>query len=76
MDMVKAGVIGVTGVLLAVSLKSHKAEYSVYVALAVCFVMLEYIVRYFMQILSGTELLRGYLRENYSRKEFRHAASM
>ena len=66
MDMVKAGVIGVIGVLLAVSLKSHKAEYSVYVALAVCFVMLEYIMRYFMQILSGTELLRGYLQENYS----------
>lgn len=66
MDMVKAGVVGVIGVLLAVSLKSHKAEYSVYVALAVCFVMLEYIVRYFIQILSGMELLRGYLRENYS----------
>ena len=66
MDMVKAGVVGVVGVLIAVSLKSHKAEYSVYVTLAVCFVMLEYIMRYFMQILSGMELLRGYLRENYS----------
>ncbi len=66
MDMVKAGVIGVVGVLLAVSLKSHRAEYGVYVALAVCFVMLEYIMRYFMQILSGMELLRGYLQENYS----------
>lgn len=66
MDMIKAGVIGVVGVLLAVTLKSHKAEYSVYVALAVCFVMLECIMRYFMQILSGMELLRGYLRENYS----------
>ena len=52
MDMIKAGVIGVVGVLLAVSLKSHKAEYSAYVALAVCFV--------------GMETLRGYLRENYS----------
>lgn len=66
MDMVKAGVIGVIGVLLAVSLKNHKAEYGVYVALAVCFVMLEYIMRYFMQIVSGMEQLRGYLRENYS----------
>ncbi len=66
MDMVKAGVIGVVGVLLAVSLKNHKAEYGVYVALAVCFVMLEYIMRYFMQIVSGMEQLRGYLRENYS----------
>jgi len=66
MDMVKAGVIGVVGVLLAVSLKGHKAEYGVYVALAVCFVILEYIMRYFMQVLSGMEMLRGYLRENYS----------
>lgn len=66
MDMVKAGVIGVVGVLLAVSFKSHKAEYGAYVALAVCFVMLEYIMRYFMQILSGMEMLRGYLKDNYS----------
>lgn len=66
MDMVKAGLVGVIGVLLAVSLKNQKAEYSVYVALAVCVVMLEYITRYFIQILSGMELLRGYLRENYS----------
>ena len=66
MDMVKAGMIGVIGVLLAVSLKSHKAEYGIYVSLAVCFVILEYIMRYFMQILSGMELLRGYLRDNYS----------
>lgn len=66
MDMVKAGIVGVIGVLLAVSLKSHKAEYGVFVSLAVCFVMLEYIMRYFMQILSGMELLRGYLQENYS----------
>lgn len=66
MDMVKAGMVGVIGVLLAVSLKGHKAEYGVYVALAVCFVMLEYITSYLMRIVSGMELLRGYLRENYS----------
>lgn len=66
MDMVKAGVIGVVGVLFAVSLKSYKAEYGIYVAVAVCLVILEYIVRYFMQILTGMEQLRGYLQENYS----------
>lgn len=66
MDMVKVGVVGVIGVLLAVSLKNYKVEYGVYVALAVCFVILEYIMRYFLQILSGMELLRGYLRDNYS----------
>lgn len=66
MDMVKAGVVGVVGVLLAVTVKSHKAEYGVYVALAVCFVILEYIMRYFTRILSGMEILNGYLRDNYS----------
>ena len=66
MDMVRAGMIGVVGVLFAVSLKSYKAEYGVYVALAVCLVILECITRYFMQILSGMEQLRGYLQENYS----------
>lgn len=66
MDMVRAGMIGVVGVLLAVTIKSQKAEYGVYVAIAVCLVMLEYIVRYFMQIVSGLEVLNGYLRENYS----------
>lgn len=66
MDMVKAGMIGVVGVLFAVSLKSYKAEYGIYVAVAVCLVILEYITRYFMQILTGIEQLRGYLQENYS----------
>ena len=66
MDMVKAGMIGVVGVLFAVSLKNYKAEYGVYVTLAVCLVILEYITRYFMQILSGMDQLRGYLQENYS----------
>lgn len=66
MDMVKAGMIGVVGVLFAVSLKSYKAEYGIYVAVAVCLVILEYITRYFIQILTGIEQLRGYLQENYS----------
>lgn len=66
MDMVKAGMIGVVGVLFAVSLKSYKAEYGIYVAVAVCLVILEYIMRYFIQILTGIEQLRGYLQENYS----------
>lgn len=66
MDMIKAGTIGVVSILFAVSLKAYKAEYGLYVALAVCLVMLEYITRYFLQILSGMEILRGYLRDHYS----------
>lgn len=65
MDMVKIGLIGIVGVLLAVSIKSYKAEYGIYITVAVCLIILEYIMRYFMQILLGIEQIRGYLNENY-----------
>lgn len=65
MDMIRAGTIGVVAILFAVSLKAYKAEYGLYVALAVCLIILEYIMRYFMQILSGMEVLRGYLQDHY-----------
>lgn len=65
MDMVKIGLAGIVGVLFAVSIKSYKAEYGIYVAVAVCLIILEYIMRYFMQILTGIEQIRGYLHENY-----------
>lgn len=66
MDMIKAGTIGVISILFAVSLKAYKAEYGIYVAVAVSLIILEYIMRYFLQILSGMEVLRGYLRDHYS----------
>ncbi len=66
MDMIKAGMIGVAGILFAVSLKAYKAEYGIYVSVAVCLVILEYIISYFLQILSGFEVLQEYLRDHYS----------
>ncbi len=65
MDMIKIGLAGIVGVLFAVSIKSYKAEYGIYIAVAVCLIILEYIVRYFMQILTGMEQIRSYLNENY-----------
>lgn len=65
MDMIKIGIIGIVGVLLAVSIKSYKTEYGIYIAVAVCLIILEYIMRYFMHILMGMDQIRGYLNENY-----------
>lgn len=65
MEMVRIGLIGIIGVLLAVGLRSHKAEYGVYVAIAVCLVILSYTTRYFTLILSRIEQMRGYLNDNY-----------
>lgn len=65
MDMIKIGIIGIVGVLFAVSIKSYKTEYGIYIAVAVCLIILEYIIRYFMHILMGMDQIRGYLNENY-----------
>ena len=65
MEMVRIGLIGIIGVLLAVGLRSHKAEYGVYIAIAVCLIILSYTTRYFTLILSGIEQMRGYLYDNY-----------
>jgi stage III sporulation protein AD len=65
MEMVRISLIGIVGVLLAAGLRSHKAEYGVYVSVAVCLVILSYGTRYFTVILNSIEQMRGYLSENY-----------
>lgn len=65
MEMVRAGLAGVVGILLAVSLKSYKAEYGVYVGIAICLVMLGCAARYMAGILETLEQLRSYLKDNY-----------
>lgn len=66
MDMVKIGLLGIVGVLSAVSLKSYKAEYGVYIGIAVCLLLLENAVGYFSQITEGIGKLQDYLKGNYS----------
>lgn len=66
MDIIKIGLIGLIGVLLAVPLKSYKTEYGIYIGLAVCLLILTYSVNYFTRILTGMEGLQGYLGENFS----------
>ncbi len=65
MDIVKIGMIGLLGVLLAVPLKSYKSEYGIYAAFAVCLLILTYSVNYFTRILTGMESLEAYLGDHY-----------
>ena len=66
MEMIKIVLVGLMGVLLAAPLKSYKAEYGVYIGIAVCLVILGYAMQYFAGILSAIEQLREYLNGNYS----------
>jgi stage III sporulation protein AD len=65
MDMVRISLVGIVGVLLATALRSHKAEYGVYISVAVCLMIISYATRYFTLILDSIEQMRGYLSENY-----------
>ena len=44
MDILKIGVLGIVGVLLAIPLKEQKAEYSLFVSMAVCICIFVYII--------------------------------
>ena len=65
MEIVKIGLIGIVGILIAVPMKSYKAEYGVYIGIAVCLVLLGYGMQYFAGILSSVGQLRVYLKDNY-----------
>ena len=66
MEIMKLALVGIVGILLAVPLKSYKAEYGIYIGIAVCLVILGYGMQYFTGILASVEELRGYLKNNYS----------
>ena len=66
MEIMKLALVGIVGILLAVPLKSYKAEYGIYIGIAVCLVILGYGMQYFARILSSIEQLRNYLNDNYS----------
>lgn len=65
MDIIKIALIGLIGILLATPLKSYKAEFSIYIGLAVCLLILTYSVNYFIRILTGMERLQNYLGDNF-----------
>lgn len=66
MEIIKIGFLGIVGILLAIPLKNYRAEYGIYMGIAVCLMIFGYAAQYFVGILSSMEQLRGYLENNYS----------
>lgn len=65
MDIIKIGLIGLVGVLMAVPLKSYKNEYGMYIGVAVCLLILTYSVNYFTRVVTGLESMQIYLGDNF-----------
>ena len=61
MDMVRIGILGVAGVMIALQFKTVKPEISLYIGFAVCIVIFTFSVNGMMQILSKMEELQKYI---------------
>ena len=61
MEMVRIGIMGVAGVMIALQFKTVKPEISLYIGFAVCIVIFTFSVNGMMQILSKMEELQKYI---------------
>ena len=61
MEMVRIGILGVAGVIIALQFKTVKPEISLYIGFAVCIVIFTFFVNGMMQILSKMEELQKYI---------------
>ena len=61
MSMVQIGIIGVIGAVLAVQLKGGKAEYGIYVSVAVSIILFSFIVDRLGVFISTVEQISSYI---------------
>lgn len=61
MEMVKIGILGVAGVMIALQFKTVKPEISLYMGFAICVVIFTFSVNGIMQILSRMKMLQEYI---------------
>ena len=64
MEIVKVGFIGLIGVLFAIFFKKGKEEYSLYISITACFVILFWGISKIDVILDAIDKLQGYIKLN------------
>ncbi len=62
MDMVQIGLIGVAGALLAVQFKSGKAEYGIYISIALSLLLFFSVLEHLRTVVSAVRKLGDYIR--------------
>ena len=60
-EIVKIGMLGIVGVLIAVQFKAQKPEYAVYIGLALGILIFCYAIKEFEAVISQFDLIRKYL---------------
>lgn len=64
MDVLKIGMLGIAGVMLALQFKTGKQEYGVYIGFAVCLLIFSFVITGLTSLFSGMGELRGYMNAN------------
>lgn len=59
-DIIKVGLLGVVGVLIAVQFKAQKPEYGVYIGLTIGILIFVYVLREFEAVLGQFEVIKKY----------------
>lgn len=60
-EIIKIGLFGIVGVLIAVQFKSQKPEYSIYIGITVGILIFSYAINYFEMVLSQFEIIKQYI---------------
>ncbi len=60
-EMIKVGLLGVVGVLIAVQFKSQKPEYGIYIGLTIGILIFCYALKEFETVIGQFDLIRKYL---------------
>lgn len=61
MDVVKIGMLGIAGVMLALQFKSHKQEYGLYIGFAVCLLIFSFVIFGLTSLMDSMGSLQKYL---------------
>ena len=60
-EIIKVGLLGIVGVLIAIQFKAQKPEYAMYIGFSIGILIFCYSVRQFQTILSQFDIIKKYL---------------
>lgn len=66
MDILKIGLLGVAGVMLALQFKSGKQEYGLYLGFAVCLLIFSFVISGLTSVLGNVEMLQKYMDADHT----------
>lgn len=66
MDIVKIGILGVIGVLIALQFKTQKQEYGFYIGFVVCLIIFSYVVSKLGNVWDSIQYLQDYMSADRS----------